>query len=143
MDVIVSGCKDPLLEAQLIDAAKFFGNKLLSKRMLPHIFVEITMKTKMNDLGNCCVTYYNDWYKPREFEIELRRHRSLKSTLITLAHEMVHLKQFAKCELNTDWTRWQGQSFDPEAVSYHDYPWEIEASSMEYILYAAYVEKIQ
>ena len=110
--------------------------------MLPHIDIEIVMKSKMKDLGSCMVSYYNDWYQPREFEIELRKYRSLKLTLLTLAHEMVHLKQFAKKELNCDQTRWMGKSFDSENVSYHDYPWEVEANSMECILYTLYMEKL-
>jgi len=143
MNIIVTGCKDPIFEQHLLSATRFFGKELLSKKMLPYIDIEIVMKSKMKDLGSCMVSYYNDWYQPREFEIELRKYRTLKLTLLTLAHEMVHLKQFAKKELNCDQTRWMGKSFNSEDVSYHDYPWEVEATSMEYVLYGLYQDYIK
>lgn len=140
MKVIVTGSKDPFLEQELVTAAKFYGKELLSKQLLKHIRLEIILVSSIPDLGNCCITYFNDWYKAREFEIQLRRKRSTKGTLQTLAHEMVHLKQFAKGELNDEHTKWKGNKIDAEAVDYHDLPWEIEASSYEYILYALYKE---
>lgn len=138
MNVTVTGCRDSNMERELIEATRFFGNFLLSRKMLPHISVEIMMKTTIPDLGSCAITYYNDWYKPREFEIELRRHRSLKNTLLTLAHEMVHLKQFAKCELNAEQTRWLHSPIDTEQMSYVDYPWEQEANALEHMMYDTY-----
>jgi len=138
MKVIVTGSKDPHFEQELIAATKYYGRELLSKQLYKNIHVEIILVSTLPDLGNCCITYYNDWYKAREFEIQLRRKKSTKSMLQTLAHEMVHLKQFAKGQLNDDHTKWKGQSIDADNISYHDLPWEIEASTMEYILYALY-----
>lgn len=138
MKVIVTGSKDPLFEQELVTAAKFYGRELLSKQLLKHIHLEIVLVSSIPDLGNCCVTYFNDWYKAREFEIQLRRRRSKQGMLQTLAHEMVHLKQFAKGELNDGHTRWKGSHIDSDKIDYHDLPWEIEASSFEYILYALY-----
>ena len=141
MNVQITGCKDKELEIRLFQAAHFFGKLLLSRQMLPHIDMEIVMRTTIPDLGSCSVTHYNDWYKPRFFEIELRRHRSHKTTLSTLAHEMVHLKQFAKGELSMDNDRWHKTFIDTEVVPYVDLPWEIEASTMEVILYQNYIEE--
>ena len=142
MIIRVAGCKDISFEQEIMKAANFFSKELLTKKMLPHIELDIIMKAKIPDLGNCLVTYYNDWYKPREFQIELRKYRSLKNTLICLAHEMVHLKQFAKCEINVGLTKWKGKPYDTEENEYHMYPWEVEASSKEQLLYAMYMEKI-
>ena len=138
MIVRVSGCKDPEMELELQRATQFFASELLSRQMLKHIEVDIVMKTTIKDLGSCCIAFYNDWYKAREFEIELRRHRSRKNTLLTLAHEIVHLKQFAKGELNCNHTKWRGEKIDSESIEYSDLPWEIEANSLEYILYGLY-----
>lgn len=138
MRVIVTNCRNPKLEQELISAAKFYTKELLTKKMYKHVFLEIVIKNNIKDLGNCCITFYNDWYKAREFEIELKTTRSRKKMLQTLAHEIVHLKQFAKGELNSANDKWRGQSIDCDVVSYHDLPWEVEASSLEYILYAMY-----
>ena len=138
MRVIVTNCRNPKLEQELIAATKFYTKQLVSKQMYKHIFVEIILTKKIEDLGNCCITFYNDWYKAREFEIELKTSRSLKKMLHTLAHEIVHLKQFAKGELNNANDKWQGQSVDTDTTPYHDLPWEIEAASLEGILYEMY-----
>ena len=141
MKLVIEGCKDWDFEYELIKASRFYAQTLLSSRLIPHISIVIRMKTTIKDLGNCSIAYYNDWYKARDFEIELRRHRSLKSTLHTLAHEFVHIKQFAKGELNVDHTRWRGERFDSEDIDYNDLPWEIEATSLEPILYTMYKDK--
>jgi hypothetical protein len=95
------------------------------------------MRSKLDVLGSCAVTYFNDWYKPREFEIELRKYRSVNKTIEALAHEMVHLKQFAKCELDVNLTKWCGKQV-AEDTSYIDLPWENEALLMEPILMDVY-----
>lgn len=142
MNVKVVGCKNAELEEELLRASNFFAKELLSKKMIPHITLDIVMKTTIKDLGSCACTFTNDWYKPREFAIELRRHRSIRNTLITLAHEMVHLKQFAKGELKVDHSKWKNQPINTDEIEYSDLPWEIEACSKEFVLYALYQEKL-
>ena len=141
MNVIVTGCRDLALRDELLVASHFFGRLLLSHQMLPHIDIEIVMKTTTKDLGCCWVTHYNDWYKPRQFEIILKRHKSHKNTVATLAHEMVHMKQFAKGELNLGLTKWKKTTINTEQLPYKEWPWEIEASSCEYIMYDLYKQK--
>ena len=140
MNIKVIGCKDNALKRQLYKATRFFGKMIMSPQMLPNIDIEIVMRTTITDLGNCEVTYYNDWYKARQFEIKLRRHRSLKTTLTTLAHEMIHVKQFAKGELNVRGTKWCGELIDDNIVPYEDLPWEEEARLLEKFLYDAYID---
>jgi len=141
MNIIVTGCRNPHTEQELISGTRFYASELLSSKMLKHVTIEIAIKPLVSDLGNCCISYYNDWYKPREFVIELRSRRSLKNTLITLAHEMVHVKQFTKGELNPANDKWKGESVNTDIVEYSDLPWEVEASSLEFVLYALYQER--
>lgn len=136
----IKGCKDTDLKIELIKATYFFAEELLTPQMLPHISIDIVMKSTMQDLGTCGVTHYNSWYKPRTFQIELRRHRSVKTTLTTLAHEMVHLKQYAKGEINVFLNKWQKQKIDTTVVPYDQLPWEIEANFYETLLYKLYQE---
>jgi len=140
MNIKVTGCKDNALKRHLYKAVRFYGNILMSPQMLPHIDIEIVMRTTITDLGSCEVTFYNDWYKARQFEIILRRHRSFKTTLTTLAHEMIHVKQFAKGELNVMQTKWHKQPVDSNVVPYEELPWEEEARLMEKFLYDAYID---
>jgi hypothetical protein len=143
MIVIVSGCKDSTLREEVLQACHFYAEQLLSKQMLRNIVIEIDFVKQMENLGDCMVSYYNDWYKAREFEIRIKKSRSIKNMLCTLAHEMVHVKQFAKGELNCDQTRWQKQDVDSDNVEYSELPWEVEASTLERMLYHMYIEQKQ
>lgn len=49
--------------------------------------------------------------------------------LATLAHEMVHVKQFAKNELDSALTVWKGK--DHTNTDYWDAPWEKEARRLQ------------
>jgi hypothetical protein len=59
MNVEIKGCKDPILEEELIKASHFFAEELLTHQMLPHISLLISMRSTMRDLGTCGVTHYN------------------------------------------------------------------------------------
>lgn len=143
MDLKVYGCKNTALKKDIISATHFYAKELLSPQMLPHVSLTIRFSETIEELGSCCVTFTNDWYKPREFDIVLKNKKSKRILLITLAHEMVHLRQFAKGELANGLTRWKGESVDSDHVEYSMLPWEIEAASLEYILYALYKEHIK
>ena len=57
---------------------------------------------------------------------------SLRNLLINLAHEMVHVKQWAKGEMyeysrTPSLVRFKKSVYDMNDIDYYDYPWEIEA----------------
>jgi hypothetical protein len=61
---------------------------------------------------------------------------------VTLVHEMIHIKQFALNELRNfpKSIRWNGKFYrmpngEIDLVKYLDYPWEVEAYSVEKKLY--------
>ena len=65
----------------------------------------------------------------------------------TLAHEMVHVKQFARNELYEtsakQGSRWRGEWFSPRqkcVKDYWDQPWEIEAHGRECGLFVRWAE---
>ena len=60
--------------------------------------------------------------------------------LETLAHEMVHVKQYARRELKPRVDCWMGKTYNPKKVSYWDLPWEIEAHGRETGLFVRYCE---
>jgi hypothetical protein len=61
----------------------------------------------------------------------------------TLAHEMVHVKQFAKGQLQSENGKnyWMGKQIT-RRVKYLDQPWEVEAFQRQEILFRRAVEKI-
>ena len=65
--------------------------------------------------------------------------------LRSFAHEMVHVKQFAKSELKDlskqqSLCKFYGKLYNTDDVNYWDYPWEIEAHGREEGLYVRFVE---
>jgi len=134
MQIIVRNAKNRNLTSLLKTAAYSYANMLMSSQLVKNISVKIFVYDKLDRNANayCCPDEYTR--KPRSFEIELKRMRSDKM-LKYLAHEMVHVKQFAKNELggkyikNNFITFWHGEICDID--SYWDQPWEIEAFTLE------------
>jgi len=50
--------------------------------------------------------------------------------LSTLAHEMVHVRQFARGELNSSLTQWKSNKYC-DNIEYWDQPWEKEARRLQ------------
>jgi hypothetical protein len=121
-------------------AAKFFAKELLGERLSSNIFVKI----KFNDdilsngyYGLCSIDCQKQF--PRSFEISIDSNLSQKLTLIVLAHELVHIKQYARGELKDlskpNKVKFLGELYDESKMSYSSYPWEKEARKSELKLY--------
>lgn len=139
MQVSVRGSRNKTDARYFRQAVLYYGQQLFSRQMLPNIMVQVQVMKKLAYNGMCGPI---DPYRPREFEIELRSMPRM-NMLVTLAHEMVHCKQFAYKELKTVYykrqsrTFWQGQDFND--VDYWDHPWEIEAYGNETRLAAKFL----
>ena len=128
---------DEQLQKEISEACVFFADYLFSRKLEKHIVVEFVLRTGFKDHGECEVIEYNSQNKPRGFKIRLRKKKSLKSTIRTVAHELVHVKQFAKGELSEYHDKWQG--VDHSQTDYYNLPWEIEARTLEHILFDKYM----
>tara|TARA_B110000503_G_scaffold33021_1_gene53653 strand:+ start:721 stop:1155 length:435 start_codon:yes stop_codon:yes gene_type:complete len=101
--------------------------------------LDITIKLKQlngSAYGYCCELGTN-----REFEIEVERTLKLRTLLETVAHEMVHVKQYARRELHPVHNSWCGKTYNPKKTSYWDLPWEIEAHGREAGLFIRWAEQ--
>lgn len=96
--------------------------------------ITIKLATVKGAMGYCLETDNN-----RTFEIEADRKLTLRKLLETIAHEMVHVKQYARKELRHNY-KWCGKTYSPEKVSYWDLPWEIEAHGRELGLFVRWCE---
>ena len=127
-------------------ATWFYAEKLMGKRLISGL--EITINLKKNLLeeeneGNAI--WEDDGYRPKEFTIELDSTAKIRNLLITLAHEMVHVKQWAKNEMYeymnvAGLVRFKGEKFHMEITDYWDYPWEIEAYGKQLGLFVRFCE---
>ena len=121
-------------------AAKFYAKKLFTEKMSKNIHLTITFIDNLEDYGSASVESRNESGKPREFTVEINRNMSAINIFKTLAHEMVHIKQYAYCDLNENLTRWKGDRISDD-LDYWDHPWEIEAHGMESGLYSNFSKK--
>jgi hypothetical protein len=101
------------------------------------------IKKNLEEDGFCCIEDYNKSGKPREFTIEIDKSLNLKTMLLVLAHECVHVKQYATGELDDNLSVWRGRKVNSDKVPYWEHPWEIEAYGREKGLYVRFAEKHQ
>ena len=113
-----------------------FCAKTLMPRM-KNLDISVNLCKPDGALGYCLELDSN-----REFEIEIDREQPLRKLLETVAHEMVHVKQYARRELNPSVDGcWMGKTVDPKKTNYWDLPWEIEAHGRETGLFIRYCEE--
>lgn len=82
-------------------------------------------------------------HRPKEFTITVDSTGSKRRIMETIAHEMVHVKQYSKGELvdmsRSGKTRWQNEMVSNN-TNYWDLPWEIEAHGKELGLFIRWAE---
>ena len=98
--------------------------------------IEVKLCSPKGAMGYCLETDNN-----RTFEIEVNRTLSYRKMLETVAHEMVHVKQYARRELHPSNNTWMGKTYNTDKTSYWDLPWEIEAHGREVGLFVRWAEK--
>tara|TARA_B100002019_G_scaffold275883_1_gene274179 strand:+ start:4323 stop:4754 length:432 start_codon:yes stop_codon:yes gene_type:complete len=109
-----------------------------AKKLMPKMNLDITVNLckPTGAMGYCC-----EADNKRTFELEIDKSQSLRALLETVAHEMVHVKQYARRELDPNKEVWMGKTYNPENVNYWDLPWEIEAHGREVGLFVRYCEE--
>jgi hypothetical protein len=102
--------------------------------------LEITVKYQNLDvLGSLHIDSYDLKGKPDSFVVEVNRFLTTEEKLKTLAHEMVHVKQYSLGYLNESMTCWRGKKIDRFSIDYEELPWEIEAESYGLNLYESFM----
>jgi hypothetical protein len=126
------------------DAANFYAHYLIpSKKLRDNLEIIIKFNDKMKYFGLANIEDYNNSGKPRSFLLEIHPWIGAKEILRTLAHEMVHVKQFVRGETNENLSKWMGVPIDSDTIDYYHQPWEMEAYSIEIGMFTKYVVKKQ
>ena len=135
--------KHGVSKRDITSAAKFYGMQLFTPNMYDKINLFIDLDDDLDFAGLC--TWYDDPVRPKEFLISLHPWAE-DDILQTLAHEMVHARQYASGTLKElvsveDTVNWQGTRYkvDNYEKNYSKDPWEVEAYAMEKILYHQYL----
>lgn len=131
MSIKIVGSPDKDFTPYIHRAGKFFSDSLLTKQMQDYTTIIVKFNKKLADYGSAGVEGYNSRNMPREFLIEINPHIGAYNILKTLAHEMVHVRQFAYGHTNETLSKWHDLKIDSDDLDYWDHPWEIEAHGME------------
>jgi len=151
MNITITGMVGKRKEKALLkEATEFYAAQLMDPRMVRNLVIDLEVRDNLEVQGECVDE--DGTRNPRFFTIALRR-QDITEMLKTLAHEMVHVKQHAKNELQSGimiasrgglkmTSKWMGEIWKPKGKedAYYDSPWEIEAYGREVGLFAKWVQ---
>ena len=128
-------------ERELIDdLAHFCVKKLMPRKK--NLEVNISIKRNMIENEGMFAGVV-DTDDTNTFDMELDSSMSLRKKLLSVAHEMVHVKQFTRGELkhtdNLAVSSWKGKKYHES--KYWECPWEIEAYGRELGLFTMWIEE--
>lgn len=126
----------------LVEAINFYLDKLVSKRLKNSLTLFVHFSKDMEACGDCI--YLDDYNRPKEFAINIKINSGVtyKTLMQSIAHELVHVKQWATGEMReyvkpglSNLTSWRKEKVDISKLDYWFLPWEIEAHGLEVGLY--------
>jgi len=130
----------PKKERELIESLAYYcvTHMMPRKKNLEVDIKQIRdLETKEGDLASCI-----DTDNLNTFEIKIDKSMSLRKKLLSVAHEMVHVKQFTRKELEHTTSVhkqvWKGKTWNTKK-KYYDLPWEIEAYGRELGLFNRWI----
>ena len=121
-------------QEQIKSLCEFVYDKFFSKRLQSVLEVNMNFSNslfeKENVYGDCI--WEDQHYKPREFTVRIDSSQKFKMVLNTIAHELTHVKQWAKGEMfemqrQRKVYKFNKATVDTNKMDYWDLPWEIEA----------------
>ena len=128
MDVRVTG--GTKFQKEVAHKLIYWTVKQLGLSRMSSLDVHIILKKLRGVDGECSME--DD--ARRTFIIEAHKTLSLRQLIMTLIHEMVHVKQFARNEINdcivNGRYRWKSKTL-PKSINYDDMPWEKEATRLQ------------
>jgi len=130
-------------KSQINQAMNFFRDELFRERyrLALNTYITVEVKRDIGADGWCAVE--DDDLRPREFRISLEKSLDEMALLTTLAHEMVHVWQYAtgKLRLYQDGRhRYNGKIYSSN-TKYLERPWEGEAYELEQVLVKRWLER--
>jgi hypothetical protein len=140
MNIEIKGKAKHMCKAEIKFATAFFATYIMGERLAKNLDIEIVFEDLGNLEGVC--NPVDTERRPRSFEIGMRPNMQRYKLLQCLAHEMVHVKQYARGELSSELitAKWQGKVYKITS-SFEDYlnwPWEVEAYGRDRSLYLFY-----
>jgi hypothetical protein len=142
MKLNVYNCPDKRFLPYVKDATNFYAECLFpNKKLRNNINIRVKFIKKIDCLGYASILDLNASKKPRSFLIEVCPFTGAGMILSTLAHEMVHVKQYVNEDINDSLSVWKGTKVNSDDIDYWEQPWEVEAHGLEKGLFFKYCTK--
>jgi len=143
MEITFTGKAKNVSRKLYTQAINFYSEKLLSPKLRPNVCINIVFEAGLTKPPSKIYGYcdFDDFGgPPRMFRLHIDAGLSKRMSLLTLAHEMTHMKQYAIGELKDyvkypNKIKWKGEIIEKDSSEYWDAPWEIEALGREQGLY--------
>jgi hypothetical protein len=127
-------------------AADFYAGILMSSQLRKNLSISLVFMDLDNFYATTAISDEEENYtRPREFVIEIDSSLSKRAILRGLAHELTHVKQYARGEMKDyikmpSKVRWQDYIYEVDQdqdgdLDYWTSPWEVEAYGNEKCLY--------
>lgn len=145
----ISGAMPIEMKKHFRNAIEFYANSLMAPQLVTNLNIHLRYKHDLDDetVGECEVM--SDSLNPRRFKITIKPMANTRMNRVemfqTLAHEMVHVKQYAYKQLkfmnrSVEKTKWKGRCINQDKIKYEKLPWEKEAFAAEEMLFIEYVD---
>lgn len=132
MNLRIVNCPDKDFKPYIERAARFFAKELIpNTRIRNNCYTIICFNDNISEFGCAEIIGYNTINKARDFKVEIHPGIGARNIFETLAHEMVHVKQYVDGELNDTMTNWRGKKVNSDNIEYWSQPWELEALGKE------------
>ena len=167
MQLSVHGAKDRSWAHWIRKSARFYAKELMHPNLVRNLHLQIKFikpSKEFPDKGQCEWDDIDGPPDPRYFTIFLAKRLGKKDAFQTLAHEMVHLKQYAKNEMTglmhpNGLHLWKGADYKlnskfsparksknmvrchPKGEDYYYQPWEVEAYGLEVGLWVYFKQR--
>jgi len=130
IDIMVTG--GTKRQRELVESiAEYCVKKLMPRKR--NLDVNIHLSNIDDALGYCHEEFAGS------YAIEIDKRQSMRRLLETVAHEIVHVKQYARREINGK-DCWYGKYINTTKTEYWDLPWEIEAHGREVGLFIRWAQ---
>ena len=128
-------------QRQVVEDAVKWSIKKLNLHRIRTLNLTFSIKTLKSLYGQ--LEQLDD--KRREFSVVLDKNVDTKDLIRTVIHEMVHIKQYIRKEMDSEIVgsrmRWKSKTY-PYDIKYDDMPWEKEANRLETKYGNEYLEEI-
>lgn len=144
MLIRTKGIPDNVSRSLCKEATRFYGKELLGNRLINNIEVLLVFEELPSTYYAIC-DWNDDQRVCRSFILLINKKLKKRAMMLTLAHEMVHIKQYARKELqdytHRDKVKWLGKIFCLKKTKYHKRPWEKEAYFKDKPLYEKFKQR--